>query len=477
MRPKLKPLQSSLAAMENAGSTRAMLRAVDFFIDVVGHRTYSGHNEAVASAYAPLRMSLLFVLGVMVVTLVFGGLVPIDSAAIAKGTVTVLSKRKTVQHLEGGIIKDILVKDGDVVRAGQPLLEISDVAPKANRSIVQEDLWTQRAAEARLKSLREDRDAVVFSDELMMMAKTHPDLDKTLLAQRELFATQREGQIGKLKTLEQRIAESKEEITGLQAQIRSADGQLAYIQEESTSVADLLKEGLATKPRLLALQRQAEELKGTRGQNVAQIAKAEQGITETQMQIINQRNDFSSQIAEELKDVQSKIGDDKEKLSAAADVMERTIITAPSEGIITGLKYHTIGGVINAGAPIMDIVPQNEQLVLEVKIQPTDIDVVKVGMESRVVFPAYRARRMPLFTGKVTQVSADAFTEQDGTHAASYYTARIEVDAKQVDTLDSPVNLYPGMPADVYIKTGARSFLSYLLAPVTDSMQHAFKEE
>lgn len=477
MNPKLQLLQSSMAKADSAPFTKSLVDLLDFLSKAATKRHYQGVNPAIAKVYGPLRISILFMLAITLLTVVFGMVAPIDSAAIAKGNVAVMTKRKTVQHLEGGIIKSILVKEGDVVVQGQPLIEISDVAPKANRSIVEVDLWTERAAEARLLSLRQRKETLEFPQDIQAAAQSHADVAKTLQAQTELFTTQRDTQTGRLNTLEQRIAEAQAEITGLKAQVRSADAQLIYLKDETESVARLYEKGLSTKPRLLGLQRQSEELKGTRGQNMAQIAKVEQGITETKMQIINQENEFATQIAEELKEVQSKISDHKEKLNAASDVMARTIVVAPSEGIVTGLKFHTIGGVINPGAAILDIVPQNEQLVLEVKIQPTDIDVVKPGLESRVIFPAYKARRMPLFHGKVIQVSADAFTEQEGAHAVSYYTAKVEVDGKQITSLDTPINLYPGMPADVYINTGSRSFLSYLFAPVTDSMRKAFKEE
>jgi HlyD family secretion protein len=476
MNPKHIPLQPKPDDRITIWKER-FLAAADSYVRMIMNREYKGDNPAMAKAYAPLRASILFISLVSAIILIFGIAVPVESAAIAKGNVTVLNKRKTVQHLEGGIIKAILVKDGDSITKGQPLIELSDVTPKANRSMVQADLWLERAAEARLNALRENKDTITFPDELVQVAQHNTDIARTMQAQQELFTTQREAQIGKLQTLQQRIAESEEEIKGLKAQISSAEGQLVYINEEIKTVKTLLKDGLATKPRLLALQRSAEELKGNRGQNIAMIAKVQQNMTESKMHILNQQNEFASQIAEELKEVRSKINDHTERLSAASDVMNRTIVIAPSEGIVTGLKYHTVGGVIEPGAAIMDIVPQNEELVLEVKIRPVDIDVVKPGLESRVVFSAYKSRRMPLFTGTVTQVSADAFTEKQGLGEESYYTARVNVDTQQMKALETPIVLYPGMPADVYIKTGSRSFISYLMAPITDSMDHAFKEE
>lgn len=195
------------------------------------------------------------------------------------------------------------------------------------------------------------------------------------------------------------------------------------------------------------------------------------------MDIANLENEFSSKLAEELHDARSKIGDFDEKLRAATDVMNRTIITSPSEGIVTGLKFHTVGGVVAAGTPIMDITPQSDKLVVEVHVQPTDIDVVETGMEARIVLSAYKSRRMPLLNGKVTQVSADTFNEQQGVQSVSFYTARVEVDSKELAALDAKIKLYPGMPVDVFIHTGSRSFFAYILAPLTDSFDKAFKED
>lgn len=469
-------MKARMEAYETHPATNKTLAAIDRFIQLLTQKQYRGQNPAIASVYAPLRAGIVAVTAIVLITLIFGVLAPLDSAAIAKGTVVVMSKRKTVQHLEGGIVKKILVEEGQLVKKDQPLMELSDVAPKANREMVQQELRVERAAESRLLALQNNT-KLSFPDELQEAAETAPELLRAIQTQTELFKTQQEAQNGKLKTLKQRIAQLQEEILGLEAQVSSADGQLKYTQEEIASVSSLLKEGLATKPRLLALQRQAEELRGGRGQNVAQIAKARQAITESELSVINQQNDFASDIARELHDVRSKIADYEEKLHVADDVMARTTVLAPTEGVVTGLKYHTIGGVVPPGAPIMDIVPQTDTLIIEVHIQPTDIDVVKQGLNARVIFPAYKARRMPLFHGTVTQVSADAFNEQLGAQTISYYTARIEVDGKQLHALPNTISLTPGMPADVYIRTGSRSFIGYLFAPLSDSMEHAFKEE
>ncbi|MEK6745473.1 MAG: HlyD family type I secretion periplasmic adaptor subunit [Pseudomonadota bacterium] len=470
-------IRTLLEKLEGHPRLARAVEAIDNFVQLLSNKDYKGNNSAIASAHAPMRATALVITAITFITIVFGMIVPIESAAIAHGNVAVITKRKTVQHLEGGIIKNILVEEGQLVKKDQPLVEISDVAPKANREIVQSELWAMRASETRIQALQSSTAELKFPDELEEAAKNQESLQKAMRSQAELFTTQNDSHLGKLDSLWQRISGIKEEIIGLTAQKKSAHGQLALIIEETNSVKELYKDGMATKPRLLELQRKAEELKGNIGQYGAQIAKAEQSITESQMDVINLENDFAGKLAEELRDVRSKINDYDEKLRAATDVMTRTVIISPSEGIVTGLKHHTIGGVIAAGAPIMDITPQGDKLVAEVHVQPTDIDVVEAGMQARIVLSAYKSRRMPILTGKVTQVSADAFNEQQGIQTVSYYTARVEVDAKELAALDSAVKLSPGMPLEVYINTGSRSFFSYMLAPITDSLNKAFKED
>lgn len=470
-------IKTKLERLAEHPRTVSAIKTMDSFVALVSSKEYKGNNPAVAGSYAPIRATAIVVSAITLLAIVFGIIVPIESAAIAMGNVVVISKRKTVQHLEGGIVKNILVEEGQLVKKDQPLLEISDVAPKANREIVQGELWAMRASEARLYSLQNNSEQIEFSDELNLVAKEQPELVKTIQLQTDLFNTQREAQQGKLNSLKQRIEGMKEEIIGIRAQKESAEGQLVLIKDELVGIEELYNKGMATKPRLLELQRRAEELKGNSGQYAAQIAKTEQSITEAQMEVINLTNEFASKIAEEARDVRSKISDYEEKLRAATDVMQRTVITSPSEGIVTGLKFHTVGGVIAAGAPIMDITPQSDKLVVEVHVQPTDIDVVEVGMDARIILSAYKSRRMPLLTGKVTQISADVFSEQQGIQNISYYTARVEVDSTELSALDSKIKLYPGMPVEVFINTGSRSFFAYLLAPLTDSLERAFKEE
>ena len=448
---------------------------LDALLTLVRTREYQGTNPALASVYAPYRLSVIVMLAITLLTLGLGAILLVDSAAVAKAHVVILSNRKTVQHLEGGIINKLLVKDGDVVKQGQPLLLLSDVSPKANRAILESQLHSEQVTEARLVALRDNKPMAV-SDEIRHAAAADGDLSNMIVEQTELFDNQRKTYQDKEKTLRLRIEQTTQEIAGLESQVKSATGQLSFIDDEIKTVKVLVKKGLAVKPRLLQLQREKERLEGDRGQFMASISKARQSINEIEVQLLNLRNDFNTQNGDALKDSHSKLSDLNEKLRAASDVVTRTTITAPSEGIVTGLKFHTEGGVIPPGSPIMDIVPQTDELLLEARINPLDIDVVTPGLKARVVFSAYRSRSLPQLYGSVSQVSADSFTEAQGPQEASYYTARVVVDRTELTQLAPQIKLYPGMPAEIYIHTGTRSFLGYLFAPITDSLRKAFKE-
>ncbi len=449
---------------------------IDDVVTIACSSEYTGANPAVNAAYSPLRYSLIIMIGLFTLIFIIGGLAPIKSAALASGTIVVVSNKKTVQHLEGGIISEILVKEGDTVTKGQPLIELNDISPKAARNIAKIELFMARITEARLLALKSENPEMEIAREILKEAKSNKDLQNTIETQRDLFVTQFDMQESKLATLKQQIEEYKEEISGFQAQVDSADAQLELIVEEITPMKRLVKKGYAAKPQLLALKRKKEELHGNKGQYLASIAKAKQSIREAELQLATLRNEFSSQIARELSEAQSKISDNEERLSSADDIVKRTIIDSPYEGIISNMKYHTVGGVIAPGEPVMDIIPQNEQLEIEVQIQPADIDVVTTGLDTRIIFSAYKTRSMPELSGKVVRVSADVLATEE-LQPAPYYKARVAVNDEELEDLKNSVRLYPGMPVEVFIVTGSRSFLGYMLAPITGSLDRAFRED
>lgn len=440
-------------------------------------KNYECKNPAISAVRTPLVVGCWVMLIFTSITIIWGAYAPIDSAAVAKGTVTLLSNKKTIQHLEGGIIEEIFVKDGDIVKKGQPLIRLDNVAAIANRDMVQGQLYLARATESRLIAESDNLGEVNFSSDMLEKSKSDEALAKILASQTSLFNSHISAQESKIAALNERINQFKEQIKGQMVQKDSTQSQLNLLRRNLASVETLVKKGYDTRTHLLSVQRTEKELEGNLGLYDSEIAKINQSITETEITITNQKHNFEITIADGLRDVQAQISDLTDKLRAAQDVVSRALIAAPSSGTVNGLKYHTIGGVIEHGVPIMDIVPQDDQLIIEARVKPTDIDVVHSGLDTLVVFTAYKSRTTPKVLGKVIQVSADRLSDMQSSPPDLYYLARVEVDKKFLSKMAKHIELYPGMPADVLIRTGSRSFLNYLFSPITDSTHRAFREE
>lgn len=330
------------------------------------------------------RPSIVF--GIWTIIIVFGffggwaALAPIDSAAIGKGTIVVESNKKTIQHLEGGIIEAIYVKDGDSVKAGQPLIRMSETAAKSRQDTLVSQLYSAEALADRLIAERDGLKDIVFRQDLLAKA-TNPEVANNMDTQKRLFITRRDSTEGKINVLNERKDEYEQEIKGLQAQQRATQGQLKLVNDEVEIVDTLLKSGNANKPRLLALQRRQQELEGISGQYLSDIAKAKESITEADLQIINTRNDSLNDVMKELRDTQVLVEDLSDKAKEATNVFDRLVISSPQDGVVNGLLYHTVGGVIAAGTPIMDIIPQDDNLVIDAQISPQDIESVHTGLK------------------------------------------------------------------------------------------------
>lgn len=445
-------------------------RSTDFMTNTKGDEN---RDEVMQFA----RPSIVFGIWTLIIVFGFfglwGALAPLDSAAVARGTIVLDSNKKTIQHLEGGIIKEILVREGDKVVAGQPLMRLSETAANARQDTLVAQLRAALALEARLIAERDNSDQLAFDKDLIDH-QTDPEVAKTIDSQTRLFVSRKDEINGKINILNQRKAQANDQIVGLTAQEAAARSQLRLIRDEVETVNTLLKSGNANRPRLLALQRREAELRGIQGQYQSEIAKTKQNITETELQIINTRNEMVNSVMKELREVQVTIADLREKVKASSDIRDRLVIASPHAGIVTGLVYHTVGGVIAPGTSIMDIVPQDDKLVIDAQVAPQDIDVVHAGLKARIRLTAFRARTTPIIEGKVVNVSADKFVDKASNQ--SYYVARVEIDKDMLHKLNH-VELYPGMPADVLIVTGSRTFLHYLMGPITDTFNHAFREE
>jgi HlyD family type I secretion membrane fusion protein len=288
-----------------------------------------------------------------------------------------------------------------------------------------------------------------------------------------VFEARRQSLEGQQAVLRQRVEQYREEIVGLQALEHAQKRQLDLIYEETASVRDLVERGMERKPRLLALQRAWANLEGSRGENIAQIARTRQNIAGTELEIIQLRRARLDEVTTDLHEVQTQINDYRERMLAAADVLKRIDIRAPQGGIVVGLKFHTTGGVIQAGESIMDLVPQKEMLIVEARLRPDDIDDVHPGLPAQVRLTAFKQRVTPSVDGTVSLVSADRITDQRT--GEPYFKAQVQIDPRSLSKLPN-ATLYPGMPADVIITTGKRTAFDYMVSPFTDAMQHAFRE-
>lgn len=427
--------------------------------------------EYVKPAY---RAGLYIILAIVLIFGVWGGLAPLDSAAIAHGTVVLESSKKTIQHLEGGIIANIFVKEGEHVDVGQKLLDLNASSSKARLNMVFQQLNTARAIEARLQAEWDQKDNIDFSL-FIDQAEREPELQKVLDRQQELFKARRELLKGQMEALQQRVIQYQEQIDGLKAQQKAIDEQLDVAKQDLETSEGLFNQGLDTKTRLSQRRQQVSALEGQKGDIASKIASAREAITESKLQILNVKNDFRKDVAKEQRENQSQIQDLQEQLRAAQDVEERTIIRAPQSGVVTGLKYHTIGGVIQPGAPIMDIVPENDKLIVEAQLSPQDIDIVHANLYARIYLSAYKSRLAPNVDGKIIYVSADRF--QDEKTGMPYYLLKVEFDEASLAKLPPEITLYPGMPAEVFIKTGSRTLLDYLINPISSSLRKTFREQ
>jgi len=427
--------------------------------------------------YPPVRNVIL--VGAAIVAVFFGifgvwaAVAPLSTAAIAQGEVTVEGKRKTVQHFEGGIVGEILVRDGTVVKAGQVLVRLERAQAQAVLSLVEGRLLSAQSLEARLKAERDGADSLVFPPEMQARAN-NPDYRTVMDGQRRIFSARRNALASKIALLRKRDSQVKIEISGLRAQLKADDRQLALIEEELSGIRALVKRGLVAKPRLLALERRAAEISGGRGRNIAAISRAQQSMGETQLKIEELRAERTNEVVRELREVESQLHDLRERRGASGDVLTRTEIRAPIAGTVVGLKIATTGGVIAAGESIMDIVPADDRLIVEAKVSPQDIDVVRAGLSAQVRFTALSQRNSVPVDGDVISVSADRLADQFTPEG--YYLARVAL-APNVHALLGGVKLQPGMRAEVMIVTGANTALGYFMKPVANSFNRAFREE
>ena len=376
---------------------------------------------------------------------------PIKSASIADGVIVLDFNRKTIQHLEGGIIDQILVKEGQTINGGDVLLYLHDIKAKTEQQILKERLWTMQLQKESLKAEKENKSSMNLTDFFSETGELSPSdnekLQEIAANQLRLFKAKKDKRSGEIKVLEKKL--------------KSAELRLKLFEKELGLIKPLVDEDNLPVLREIDLQKS--------------IAEADEQAETAKLQIANYKNDDLSETLKEIKESDMEIVALYNQLSASKDILKRSAITSPVAGKIMNIKYHTIGAVVPPGGEIMNIVPQHEELIIEAKVKPQDIDNVVVGMKSKIQLTAYKGKKVPKLNGEVINISADIITNEQTRE--SYFLARVSISKKDIEKLKDKIELYPGMPAQVFIITGSRSLVSYMFTPISDSAYKAFREE
>jgi HlyD family type I secretion membrane fusion protein len=429
------------------------------------------------SARAPTLFGVV-VLAVSVLGFgVWGGTAPIAGAVVASGMFVATGQNKIIQHLEGGVIREILVREGDRVEANQPLVHLDETAPRTELRRLELRHTRLMAMDARLQAEMREASDIDFPQDVLA-GLDDPDVKTIVENQRLTFEARKRALDSEIATIKDGINALQERINGSKLQIAGVHEQLKLLDEEIEAKSHLLKSGFVRKPELLVLQRAYANLQGELGRLQGEMGDARERIARANEQIAGVRKTAIKTAVEQLHDARAELHDVRERIRAARGVLDRVTITTPVRGVVVKLRYHTPGGVIEAGKNIMEILPLDAELIIEVRIRPQDIDSVKRGQHAMVRLTALSQRITPMIGGEVIYVSADALPdEKKGTQQtpSDIYVARIKLDAAEASTLHG-FNPTPGMPADVFITTVERTFFEYLTRPIRDSMARAFRE-
>jgi epimerase transport system membrane fusion protein len=419
---------------------------------------------------APRRFGIVLIVLVFGVFGIWSAVAPLDSAALAPGVVTVKSYKKTIQHLEGGIVEAINVRDGDQVLAGDVLVVMDDTQARAQLEIARAQVFANSAIEARLLAERDNLDTMAKASEF----NQDPRMQAELQSQLQFFNARKNARQGEISVFNQRIEQLQANVSGLQALKTSKENLVTSYGEEIEDYRDLLKEGYADKIRLRELERNNSRLQGEIAEHFSAIAGTRIQVGEAKLQILQLEKEFYSSVVDELGQIQTKLNDVKERERALNDTVERTQIRSPVDGMVMGSQVHTVGAVISPGLPILDVVPQGGDMIVEAQVSPIDIDRVSTGQEAKIRFSAFSSATTPVIIGKVVTLSADRLlNEQNG---MPYFLARVEVTPQGMVDLTG-LSLVPGMPAEVLINTGERTLFQYLTQPISNAFARSLIEE
>lgn len=418
-------------------------------------------------------------LGVAILILAIGGFgswsvfANLAVSVVAPGSVSVESFTKTVQHLEGGIVNSIQVEDGDHVEAGDVLMVLDDTQARSQLQVTRSDYLISRATEVRLLAELSGAETLQFPDELT--SSDHPRVKEVLEVQQRLFDSRRESLTGTLASLDEQIVQMNEQIDGLtntqsinQRRINSLNGDVANHRK-------LFQNGMISSQRMHELERESLEYQSVNAQHASEVARLHSQISENALQKQVRLQEFQQQVGESLRQTQAEVADAEERLTALLDKVNRTKVLAPVAGTVVGLKVHTLGGVIRSGDPLLDIVPTDVGFIVEAKVADHDIDHLYMGQPAEIRFSAFNQRLSNVIDGEVIHVSANSF--EDEATRARYYKVRLRVTTEGQENMTETMKLLSGMPAEVMLSTGERSFSSYLAKPITDMLARAIRQD
>ncbi len=427
---------------------------------------------------APPSLRRLVLAGLITIGIGFGGFfgwafaASLDSAALAPGTVIVDSRRKTISHLEGGILREILVSEGDRVEAGDIMFRLDETFARSTLDQLQSQRVGALAKLTRLKAEIADQETITWPDELDPAV---PWIGAVMGAEERLFASRLQEHLARLEILQEKITQYEEMSRSLVQQKEANARQLTLVRDQLESVRALYEKGYERKTRVVELEVQAADLDGRASELDAKVAEAAQLGAAARLEIATTNTERQSQINAEMQEAQLALAEISDQLASARNILDRVEIRAPESGLVTELRFHTIGSTIGAGEPIVDLVPDDDSMIVEARVPPRNIDSLYVGLPVRVRLTAYNQRTLPPLDGELQYVSADQ--QIDERTGDPYFVARVSIDPEAIANAPEEVQLHPGMPAEVVIVTGERRVIDYLAAPLIDSMGRAFKEE
>jgi len=438
-------------------------------------RSLSNQTDSFADLPISDRKTRRLGFGIVFVTFgLFGtwaAFAPLDGAVYAPGVVTVQTYRKTVQHLEGGIVKDVLAHDGDIVKKGDPLIILDDAQLRSEYEMTRNQLIAAKAMEARLIAERDDKSVITFDQ---MYEPESPRGIEARAGETEVFNARRGARLGQIAVLQERIGQLNQQIKGTDTIIGTKQNLEQSYTGEIGDLNELLAQGFVDKQRMLEQQRKLDMLKSEVADHRSTITKTRLQINETQLQILQVNKDFNSDVVKQLSEIQTKAYDLQERTAALEDRLSRIIIRAPDDGMVIGMTVHTVGGVVRQATPLLDIVPSVSELIVEAQVAPQDINRIAIGKLADIRFSAFNSATTPVIEGSVTSISADRLTNEKT--GQPYYLARVSVTEAGLKKL-ADRKLLAGMPADVLINTGERTMLQYLMQPAHNAISQSMIEE